>query len=118
LGVAAAFFAAASALMAEPMGHGNTPTRFAQPSYWAAISRTRSGCWAATSRCSARSGAAAGMWLYDQFSGNHSQDRGNDNLDDNESRRRDSDYSSSGDSFSDDSSRGDSGGGDSGGGDF
>jgi len=63
-------------------------------------------------------GAAAGMWLYDQFSGNHSQDRGNDNLDDNESRRRDSDYASSGDSFSDDSSSGDSGGGDSGGGDF
>jgi len=63
-------------------------------------------------------GAAAGMWLYDQFSGSHNQDRGNDNFDDNESRRRDSDYSSSGDSFSDDSSSGDSGGGDSGGGDF
>ena len=66
----------------------------------------------------ARPRAAAGMWLYDQFSGNHSQDRGNDNFDDNESRRRDSDYASSGDSFSDDSSSGDSGGGDSGGGDF
>ena len=52
------------------------------------------------------------------ISGNHSQDRGNDNFDDNESRRRDSDYASSGDSFSDDSSSGDSGGGDSGGGDF
>ena len=63
-------------------------------------------------------GAAAGMWLYDQFSGNHNQDRGNDNFGDDDSRRRDSDYSSSGDSFSDDSSSGDSGGGDSGGGDF
>jgi hypothetical protein len=58
------------------------------------------------------------MWLYDQFSVNQSQDRGNDNFDDNKSRRRDSDYSSSGDSFSDDFSSGDSGGGDSGGGDF
>ena len=65
----------------------------------------------------ARRGAAAGMWIYDQFSGNHSPDRGNDNFDDNESHRRDSDYASSGDSFSDDSSSGDSGGGDSGGGD-
>ena len=63
-------------------------------------------------------GAAAGMWLYDQFSGHHDLDRGNDNYGDNDTRRRDSDYSSSGDTFSDDSSDGDSGGGDSSGGDF
>ena len=69
-------------------------------------------------------GAAAGMWLYDQFSGrnNYDSDRGDYNdrrdYDDAGSTRRDTDYSSSGDSFSDDSSGGDSGGGDAGGGDF
>ncbi len=64
-------------------------------------------------------GAAAGMWLYDQFSGHSSSDgdRGADN--DAGATRRDTDYSSSGDSFSDDSSGGgDAGSGDSGGGDF
>lgn len=63
-------------------------------------------------------GAAAGMWLYDQFSGSHDLDRGNDSYGDNDTRRRDSDYSSSGDTFGDDSGGGDSGGGDSSGGDF
>ena len=56
--------------------------------------------------------AAAGMWLYDQFSSNHNQDHGNDNFGDDESRRRDPDYAGSGDSFSDDSGSGDSRGGD------
>lgn len=63
-------------------------------------------------------GAAAGMWLYDQFSGHHGSDsdRGG-GFDDSGSSRRDSDYTSAGDSFSDDSDSGDVGGGDSGGGD-
>jgi len=62
-------------------------------------------------------GAAAGMWLYDQFSGhsNSDHDRG---ADDEDAQRRDTDYSSAGDSFSDDAGGGDSGGGDAGGGDF
>lgn len=69
-------------------------------------------------------GAAAGMWLYDQFSGHHGsawgadQDQGSIG-DDSGFKGRDSDYSSSGSDFSD-SGGGDSGGGggDSGGGDF
>ncbi len=68
-------------------------------------------------------GAAAGMWLYNQFSGHHGSNSEQGGGDDSESRRRDSDYSGSGDTFSDDSGGsdiggGDSGGGDSGGGDF
>lgn len=62
-------------------------------------------------------GAAAGMWLYDQFSGHHGSDLDRGGFDDSGSSRRDSDYSSAGDSFSDDSDNGDVGGGDSGGGD-
>lgn len=63
-------------------------------------------------------GAAAGMWLYDQFSG-HSGSAWGANQDHSSSGEggfsgRDSDYSSSGGDFS----SGDSGGGDSGGGDF
>lgn len=68
-------------------------------------------------------GAAAGMWLYNQFSGNHGsawgadQNSNNDGGGDNTFSGRDSDYSSSGGDFSDSSSGGgDSGGGDSGGG--
>ena len=68
-------------------------------------------------------GAAAGMWLYDQFSGNHgsawgaNQDQGSSG--EGSFSGRDSDYSSSGSDFSGgDSGGGDSGGGDSGGGDF
>ena len=63
-------------------------------------------------------GAAAGMWLYDQFSGHGGSDGDRLVNDDTGPTRRDTDYSSSGDSFSDDSGGGDSGGGDSGGGDF
>jgi len=63
-------------------------------------------------------GAAAGMWLYDQFSGRSGYDNDRGDINDAGSTRRDTDYSSSGDSFSDDSGGGDSGGGDSGGGDF
>jgi uncharacterized protein len=63
-------------------------------------------------------GAAAGMWLYDQFSGRSSYDSDRGDYNDAGSTRRDTDYSSSGDSFSDDSGGGDSGGGDAGGGDF
>ncbi len=71
-------------------------------------------------------GAAAGMWLYDQFSGHHGSAWGADqdqglSSDDTGFRGRDSDYSSSGSDFSDSGggdSGGDSGGGDSGGGDF
>ena len=74
-------------------------------------------------------GAAAGMWLYNQFSGNHGSawgaDQNNDASGDSSFSGRDSDYSSSGGDFSDSSSGssggdfgggGDSGGGDSGGG--
>ena len=66
-------------------------------------------------------GAAAGMWLYDQFSGHHSSayaadadERGNG---DSGFSGQDTDYSGSGDSFGSDSSSGDAGGGDFGGGD-
>ena len=62
-------------------------------------------------------GAAAGMWLYDQFSGHHNSDSDSGPDSDSGATRRDTDYSSSGDSFSGDSG-GDAGGGDSGGGDF
>lgn len=68
-------------------------------------------------------GAAAGMWLYDQFSDHHGSAWGA-NQDQSSSGEggfsgRDSDYSSSGGDFSGgDSGGGDSGGGDSGGGDF
>lgn len=62
-------------------------------------------------------GAAAGMWLYDQFSGHHGSDGDRGSSDDSGGFRRDTDYSSSGGSFSDDSGGGDIGGGDSGGGD-
>ena len=72
-------------------------------------------------------GAAAGMWLYDQFSGGHSSAYGappenrldnNSNSTDSGFTGQDTDYSSSGGSFgNDDSSSGGSfGGGDSGGG--
>jgi uncharacterized protein len=67
-------------------------------------------------------GAAAGMWLYDQFSGHHGSGVGSDlerrGGDDAGFSGKDTDYSGSGDSFSDDSGGGDIGGGDSGGGDF
>jgi uncharacterized membrane protein YgcG len=67
-------------------------------------------------------GAAAGMWLYDQFSGHHDSGLGSDaerrGGDEAGVSGKDTDYSSSGDSFGDDSGGGDIGGGDSGGGDF
>lgn len=67
-------------------------------------------------------GAAAGMWLYNQFTGNHNTAWGADRSDlqgDDSFSRRDTDYSSSGGDFGDSSGGGDfSGGGDSGGGDF
>ncbi len=65
-------------------------------------------------------GAAAGMWLYDQFSGNHGNAWGADQ--DNRSggstgfSGQDTDYSGTGGDFGGDSGGGDSGGGDSGGG--
>ena len=62
-------------------------------------------------------GAAAGMWLYDQFSGNHDSDHNRGTSDDAAGSRSDTDYSSSGDNFSSDSGGGDSGADDSGGGD-
>lgn len=67
-------------------------------------------------------GAAAGMWLYDQFSDHHGSAWGADqdhssSGDDRGFSGRDSDYSGSGGDFSGDSGGGDSGGGDSGGGD-
>ncbi len=64
-------------------------------------------------------GAAAGMWLYDQFSGHHGsawgseQDQGSSG--EGGFSGRDSDYSSSGGDFSSGSGGSDSGGGDSGG---
>lgn len=70
-------------------------------------------------------GAAAGMWLYDQFSGGHSSAYGaqpenrldnNGNGVDSGFTGQDTDYSSSGGSFGNDDSSG--GGGDSGGGGF
>jgi uncharacterized protein len=64
-------------------------------------------------------GAAAGMWLYDQFSGSHGSAWGSnqDSQGGNEGgfSGRDSDFSGSGGDFSDSSGGGDSGGGDSGG---
>ena len=73
-------------------------------------------------------GAGAGMWLYDQFSGNRGNSAWGADRDDRSSvdpgySGKDTDYSSSGDSFGDQSGGGDSGGdagggGDSGGGDF
>ena len=65
-------------------------------------------------------GAAAGMWLYDQFSGNHGNAWGADQ--DNRVggstgfSGQDTDYSGTGGDFGGDSGGGDSGGGDSGGG--
>ena len=65
-------------------------------------------------------GAGAGMWLYDQFSGN----RGNSSMGAEHNDRgsvdsgysgQDTNYSSSGDSFGNQSSGGDFGGGDLGG---
>ncbi len=68
-------------------------------------------------------GAAAGMWLYDQFSGSHNSAYGASPEDrpfgnDSGFNSQDTDYSSSGGSFGDDSSSGGGGffGGDSGGG--
>lgn len=66
-------------------------------------------------------GAAAGMWLYDQFSGHHGSASGSEqdhSSSDGGFSGRDSDYSSSGGDFSSDSGGGDSGGGDLGGGEF
>jgi len=67
-------------------------------------------------------GAAAGMWLYDQFSGSHGNAWGSDQ----ENRGtgstgfsgQDTDYSGTGGDFGGDYSGGDSGGSDGGGGDF
>ena len=67
-------------------------------------------------------GAAAGMWLYDQFSGNHGNAWGADQ--DNRSggstgfSGQDTDYSGTGGDFGGDFGGGDSGGDASGGGDF
>ncbi len=67
-------------------------------------------------------GAAAGMWLYDQFSGNHGNAWGADQ--DNRSggstgfSGQDTDYSGTGGDFGGDSGGGDSGGDSGGGGDF
>ena len=67
-------------------------------------------------------GAAAGMWLYDQFSGNHGNAWGADQ--DNRSggstgfSGQDTDYSGTGGDFGGDSGGGDSGGDAGGGGDF
>ena len=62
-------------------------------------------------------GAAAGMWLYDQFSGSHGNAWGADEGNRNEGSMgysgQDTDYSGTGGDFG-----GDSGGGDSGGSDF
>lgn len=69
-------------------------------------------------------GAAAGMWMYDNFFGSHSSasSLGADPTDTSHSdggfSGTDTDYTSSGDSFGDDSGGGFDGGGDSGGGDF
>jgi uncharacterized membrane protein YgcG len=66
-------------------------------------------------------GAAAGMWMYDQFAGTHSSAASapltdTTHSDDGSYTGTDTDYSSSGDSFGNDSGGGDSGGGDFGGG--
>lgn len=69
-------------------------------------------------------GAAAGMWMYDNFFGSHSSasSLGSDPTDTSHSDAgfsgTDTDYTSSGGSFGDDSGGGFDGGGDSGGGDF
>ncbi len=73
-------------------------------------------------------GAAAGMWMYDQFFSSHSNsaygaDRNDQNSGDSGFSGQDNDYSGGGDDFgggsdSGSSGGGDSGGGDSGGGDF
>lgn len=69
-------------------------------------------------------GAAAGMWMYDNFFGSHSSasSLGADPTDTSHSdggfSGTDTDYTSSGGSFGDDSGGGFDGGGDSGGGDF
>ncbi|MHB1077796.1 MAG: hypothetical protein ACYC67_00240 [Prosthecobacter sp.] len=69
-------------------------------------------------------GAAAGMWMYDNFFGSHSSAStfGSDPTDTSHSdggfSGTDTDYTSSGGSFGDDSGGGFDGGGDSGGGDF
>jgi len=67
-------------------------------------------------------GAAAGMWLYDQFSGNQGNALGgeqeNRGMDSTGFSGQDTDYSSTGGDFGGDYSGGDSGGGDGGGGDF
>ena len=69
-------------------------------------------------------GAAAGMWMYDNFFGSHSSAStfGSDPTDTSHSdggfSGTDTDYTSSGGSFGDDSGGGFDGGGDSGGGDI
>ena len=67
-------------------------------------------------------GAAAGMWLYDQFSGNHGNawgaDQDNRNVDSTGFSGQDTDYSGAGGDFGSDYDGGDSGGNSSGGGDF
>ena len=67
-------------------------------------------------------GAAAGMWLYDQFSGNHGNawggDQENRGMGSTGFSGQDTDYSGTGGDFGGDYSGGDSGGGDGGGGDF
>lgn len=67
-------------------------------------------------------GAAAGMWLYDQFSGNHVNAWGGDHenrgSDSSGYFGQDTDYSGTGGDFGDDYSGGDYSGGDGGGGDF
>ena len=67
-------------------------------------------------------GAAAGMWLYDQFSGSHGNAWGgeqeNRGMGSTGFSGQDTDYSGTGGDFGGDYSGGDSGGGDGGGGDF
>lgn len=67
-------------------------------------------------------GAAAGMWLYDQFSGNHGNAWGADQDNRNDGSTgfsgQDTDYSGTGGDFGGDSGGGDSGGDSGGGGDF
>jgi uncharacterized protein len=66
-------------------------------------------------------GAAAGMWLYDQFTNHHgSSDSGLDDQrrNDGGNSGQDSDYTSSGGDFGDSGGGDSAGGGDSGGGDF
>jgi uncharacterized protein len=67
-------------------------------------------------------GAAAGNWMYDQFSGRRDPSFGSEQetrqVDDQGYTGKDTDYTSDGGSFGDNSGGGDSGSGDSGGGDF